>query len=357
MKKKLAVSMIIAGALLLLTVIQVIAGATFDYGTLAGEPPAGQANWVAWWSEYPNGTPYEIMTEDNTNADDGVNNGYSNFFSETTFNWVLQIENFLYDPDPNQPPNFDPDQIYMMFGGLGETHSGTLWKTTISEWALTESSTNHGEIPVLTTDGDACPLLYDPIVVSSDTTHIFYGALGTYHVYRSQNASGAGNGANNGQYFYIDTVTTDAYGIGSFVDNTTEQSWYIVIQADPGTNEIIGCHSEPAGPTDVTIFGFEATYNTSTKAVDLVWQTTDEVDILGYNVLRSTSEAGVKTQVNTALINLDPDHAYDFTDDTVEMGMTYYYWIEYVETDDDRGTVGPEEVQTWFEYFNPLFNL
>lgn len=356
MKKRLLLSSIIASVLAVSVFIHVIAGATFDYGELPSAPPAGEANWVAWNDngEISNGFPLEIMTEDNTNCELGENIGYSEYGDgDANVEWWIQIENFLYDPRTSP----FSDNIYMVFGGLGTTYSGTLWRYTIDSWIITESQTEHLASNVTTESAPACPLLYDPIDVSGDTTHLFYGAPGTYHVYRSQNASGAGNGASNGQYFYIDTVTTDAYGNGSFVDNTTEQSWYIVIQADPGTNEIIGCHSEPAGPTSVTIFGFEATYNITTKAVDLVWQTTDEVDILGYNVLRSTSEAGVKTQVNTALINIDPDHAYDFTDDTVEMGTTYYYWIEYVETDDDRGTVGPEEVQTWFEYFNPLFNL
>lgn len=245
----------------------------------------------------------------------------------------------------------------MVFGGLGTTYSGTLWRYTIDSWIITESQTEHLASNVTTESAPACPLLYGPFDVSGDTTYTFFGAPGTYHVYRSQNASGAGNGASNGQYFYLFTVEADAFGYGSFVDNTTEQSWYVVIQADPDSNEFIGCHSEMGDPTAVTIFGFEATYNTTTKAVDLVWQTTDEVDMLGYNVLRSTSEGGLKTQVNTELINLDPDHAYEFTDDTVEMGTTYYYWIEWVETDDDRGTEGPEDVQTWFGYFVPLILL
>ena len=59
-----------------------IAGAVFDYGTLAGKaegdppPPEGTVNWVAWWDE-DNGIPYEILTEDNTNCIDGEDLGYS----------------------------------------------------------------------------------------------------------------------------------------------------------------------------------------------------------------------------------------------------------------------------------------
>ena len=138
MKKKWLFSSIIAGVLAIIVVVQVIAGATFDYGELPSSPPEGQANWVAWnqQGELSPGFPYEILTEDNTNCELDEDIGYSEFGDgDTNVEWWIQIENFLYDPRTSP----FSDDIYMVFGGLGDTYSGSLWRYTIEEWIITES--------------------------------------------------------------------------------------------------------------------------------------------------------------------------------------------------------------------------
>jgi len=360
MKKKWLFSSIIAGVLAIIVVVQVIAGATFDYGELPSSPPEGQANWVAWnqQGELSPGFPYEILTEDNTNCELDEDIGYSEFGDgDTNVEWWIQIENFLYDPRTSP----FSDDIYMVFGGLGDTYSGSLWRYTIEEWIITESQTEHLPEDVEAFVGSPCPTLYAPIEISGDATYQFFGAPGTYHVYRSQNASGAFNGASNGQYFYLDTVDTNSFGNGEFVDNTTEESWYIVIQADPDTNEIIGCHSEPADPTNVRVFDFTAAFNLLDRVVDLAWETASEFDILGFNVLRNTSKTGGREQLNEDLIHADNSggsggSSYDFVDDDIARGSTYYYWIEIVETGGGRESVGPRDVHTGFFFYIPFFN-
>ena len=68
MNKKLILSVILAGVITAAVVLQVIAGAVFDYGTLAGKaeadpPPAeGTVNWIAYWRTFASGIPREILT-------------------------------------------------------------------------------------------------------------------------------------------------------------------------------------------------------------------------------------------------------------------------------------------------------
>jgi hypothetical protein len=37
-------------------------------------------------------------------------------------------------------------------------------------------------------------------------------------------------------------------------------AWYVVIRADPSSNELVGCHSEIAFPTNVRVIDFSAAY-------------------------------------------------------------------------------------------------
>ena len=357
--KKFKMGLGLAVLLTAITVVHVLAGASFDYGELPGAPPAGAANWVAWNenSEIAPGFPFEILTEDSTNCELGENIGYSEYGDgDSNVEWWIQIENF--ETLPRVAPFFD--DIYFVFGGLGETFSGILWRYTINEWIKTESETEHLAENVEQESSVACPTIYDPVDVAEGKEVRFYGQPdSTYHIYRSQNGSGAGNGASNGQYFWIATVPTDEFGNGSYLDDTTEESWYLVIQANPGTNEIIGCHSEPVDPTGVSITDFSAQYSAEKTAIELVWQTASEVNILGFNVLRSNSEGGARVQINEEQVDVaNPGQMegsdYSFDDYAVTMGQTYYYWIELIKTDSSRESVGPEAAFSGFRLFLPF---
>ncbi len=374
MNKKLRISLGLAGLLTVLTVIQVIAGASFDFGELPGAPPEGEANWVAWndQGEISDGFPLEILTEDNTNSKLGENIGYSEYGDgDTNVEWWIQIENFFYLPRTSP----FSDNIYFIFGGLGDTYSGSLWQYTIDQWIITESATEHFPEDVITFSGEACPIISvqpipEPVNPEEGRTFSFSGTMPgvTYHIYRSQNASGANNGASNGQYFYIDTVTIpENKNLYVYTDNTPIQdgpAWYLVIQADPDSNAIIGCHSEEGIPTNVTMGEFTAFYDDEKSVVVLEWETVSETNIVGFNVFRGTSETLVgSVKINTAIIPAKQPGSpvgdiYTFEDADVVDGQTYYYWIEILTNDMSDQTVGPKSVTipepAWFYYFLPL---
>jgi len=250
----------------------------------------------------------------------------------------------------------------MVFGGLGETFSGTLWRYTIEEWIITESATEHLAENVEQESSVACPTIYDPVDVAEGKEVRFYGQPDSaYHIYRSQNGSGADNGASNGQYFWITTVQSDEFGNGIYIDDTNEESWYLVIQADPESNEIIGCHSERADPTGVRMGEFTADYDVATPSIELVWETASEVDILGFNVLRSTSETGQRVQLNANLIPVENPgqmigDRYTYSDTDLLLGETYYYWIEIFGLDSSRESIGAQSARAGFRLFLPFVN-
>jgi hypothetical protein len=74
-----------------------------------------------------------------------------------------------------------------------------------------------------------------------------------------------------------------------------------------------------------------------TPAIKLEWQTETEFETAGFNILKSESESGIYTQINDKLIASQADPAagasYEFTDEDVVPGRTYYYRLEDVEFD------------------------
>lgn len=356
-KKNLIIAFTIASIFASVFVLQVIAGASFDYGELFGAPPAGEANWFAWHRTFTNGTPREILTEDQTNCDQGENIGYSEYGDgDPNVEWWIQIENFLVDPAPVDPdyPEEPATPIHMIFGGLGTTHAGTIWKKTI-QWIITESETNWGVVPEDTAPGSACPIISEPVYSDGTYTVQFIGAPGYYHVYRSQNASGAGNEASNGQYFWLKSLTTAADGMATFTDVTDQVSWYVVVQADPATNTPIGCHSELGDPTAVSVIDFNALYNPEQSSVTVSWETVSEIDVVLIKLLRSengSSQRDLIAEIIAESPGQNLGNTYTYIDESVDLLTEYSYWLELVGS--DPTTVGPANVFTGIWLYMPL---
>ncbi|HET9767701.1 MAG TPA: hypothetical protein VFS60_12680, partial [Thermoanaerobaculia bacterium] len=66
----------------------------------------------------------------------------------------------------------------------------------------------------------------------------------------------------------------------------------------------------------------------------LQWQAADEREAYGYLVYRSDSRAGPYVRINPQLLWVDrigPEpHRYRYVDEDVEVGKTYYYYVDYV---------------------------
>lgn len=101
-------------------------------------------------------------------------------------------------------------------------------------------------------------------------------------------------------------------------------------------------------PTAVDLLSF-----TGTRLADgilLEWQTADEIDNLGFNLYRATSESGTKVKLNVDLIptNMMPGSlvggSYSFEDFTATTIESYFYWLEDVDASGTTTMHGPVEV-------------
>lgn len=323
----LLLALLLSISLSLFIVGGVIAG-TFDFGDVPGSPPVGEVNFTAWLDKkVPSGggPPEQVITEDNTNSGEGEDGGYT--LISGIPRWLMQVENL----DNSQ----DADQVSMILGGVGAS-SGPLWVDTFA-WIEGGGSTYQGVASTLQADDHPCPDVTS-LTISGDSRIITWrGRTGTSHVYKSTQESGCCDGtpndASNGRYDYIASVYTSD-GNGSYTDTCLDpKCWYIIIHADEDGN-IDGCHSEETGPTGVTLASFIAYEKPG--YVQLEWKTVSEVDLIMFNIYRSSSPDSIGNLLNQDPIQPDNPGTimgseYYYIDDSGIPGVPYYYWLELVE--------------------------
>jgi hypothetical protein len=81
----------------------------------------------------------------------------------------------------------------------------------------------------------------------------------------------------------------------------------------------------------VEFSGFTASYIGTSKIVNLNWNTASETDMNGYKVMRSTDSSIETASIISSMIpatNEAENHRYNFQDSNVQVGSTYYYWVE-----------------------------
>jgi len=101
-------------------------------------------------------------------------------------------------------------------------------------------------------------------------------------------------------------------------------------------------------PTEVTLSRLETSVQNGSVIVK--WETTSEIDNLGFNLYRSASTNGARTKLNSTLIpSLVPPGspfgaAYEYADTGVAPGMVYY-WLEGLDIYGHTEIYGPVEAQ------------
>ena len=102
-----------------------------------------------------------------------------------------------------------------------------------------------------------------------------------------------------------------------------------------GAGQTVSCTftNRQDSPLAVNIASFTAA--AAPEGVTLAWETVSETGNAGFNVYRSTSDAGPWAKVNAALIpaaapGSADGHAYTWTDASAEAGSTYFYQLEDV---------------------------
>ena len=123
---------------------------------------------------------------------------------------------------------------------------------------------------------------------------------------------------------------------------------------------------EPPGgiPTAVTLASFTATA-TADGQVRLAWETASELELLGFHLYRAESVDGPQIRLNEELI---PGQApgspvggsYEFVDEAVVPGVTYWYWLADVDVRGAATLHGPASavvpVDASYRVYLPLVN-
>ena len=86
-------------------------------------------------------------------------------------------------------------------------------------------------------------------------------------------------------------------------------------------------------PTAVSLVDFVT--KSIPHSIQLSWQTTQEIGLVGFNLYRAEALDGPRVKINPELIQaINPgqftDNRYRYPDTTVETGLDYNYWIEWV---------------------------
>ncbi|MBN2547606.1 MAG: glycoside hydrolase family 13 protein [Anaerolineales bacterium] len=217
---------------------------------------------------------------------------------------------------------------YTVSGGQVTVSVTPTWGAVLLEWDKIETPAAISGL-VATIAGSDRTLKWT--AVSADTTLTREVAV-SYTIHRSTSPSFTPDVSNQ-----IGTASPPAYGspfnqvtyvdAGS-VDGSTYYYSICSLNAAGKTN----C-SAPSLPTAVMISGF-AILPLSDGAM-IQWQTMLELDLIGFNLYRSTSLDGPRQRLNVEVIECQQlgepfGAAYAFLDEGIQPGVHYYYWLEWV---------------------------
>jgi hypothetical protein len=156
-------------------------------------------------------------------------------------------------------------------------------------------------------------------------------------------------GANPLQCSAGPRVTADAdvtaYGADGFTLNwTTADTVNVNEPANENNAEIIYvAFGEDELTTAVELLSFEAQAGDGT--VELSWETGSEIDNLGFHLYRSSSEEGPYQRITASVIpglGSSPEGArYQYVDEDLTNGVTYFYKLEDIETTGKTELHGP----------------
>jgi len=80
------------------------------------------------------------------------------------------------------------------------------------------------------------------------------------------------------------------------------------------------------------------------------WSTASEINTVGFNLYRSESREGPSVKINHDVIPTSSDPLtggnYSYTDNTVQLGHIYYYWLEDLDSNGLSNRNGPIEVKS-----------
>lgn len=92
--------------------------------------------------------------------------------------------------------------------------------------------------------------------------------------------------------------------------------------------------------TSVELASFRASFN-DFDGVKISWVTSREINNSGFDLLRSVSNEGPFTKLNTELLKTNVKGEYSFVDKNLEVGVRYFYLLEDIDVNGVRTQHGP----------------
>jgi hypothetical protein len=93
-------------------------------------------------------------------------------------------------------------------------------------------------------------------------------------------------------------------------------------------------------------------------AIVLAWETASEIGLLGFHVYRAEAIDGPRTRLTGDLLpGQGPGSRYEFVDEMVTPGVSYWYWLEAVDIHDTGTLHGPVSAavdETSYTIYLPL---
>jgi hypothetical protein len=112
------------------------------------------------------------------------------------------------------------------------------------------------------------------------------------------------------------------------------------------------------GPPRVTLSSFDALG--LVQRVQLSWATSQESDLLGFNLYRSATQTGARVKLNPSMIlakvpGSSTGAQYSYLDGSLSPGTQGYYWLELVTTVEPL-VDGPRSARAQYGIYLPLIH-
>ncbi|MFQ5638044.1 MAG: Ig-like domain-containing protein [bacterium] len=164
------------------------------------------------------------------------------------------------------------------------------------------------------------------------------------------NFSVTASDAENDQLTFSWYIATDPNSQGTLVstnsiyqfitDNFESGTYVIKVDVSDGRDSTVMSWQVNLIITSVELVSFQAQFS-GFDGVKISWVTGQEINNLGFNILRSQSRNGIFVLINKKLIASDSGGEYEYLDENVETSISYFYMLEDVDINGRKTQHGP----------------
>lgn len=206
--------------------------------------------------------------------------------------------------------------------------------------AAGSTTISHNDASILTNttgieiSGGSATITNNDIRDNSDVGVLVTGGSATLHL---NNIAGNGNfGVRNDTLTIVDATNNFWGSLNGPLDNTAvPDACGLTLDNPGGLGDRVSQCVDWGGPLAVRLDRFEAF--PQGESVRVEWETLSEIDNAGFRLYRGTTAVAPDAPLHEGLIpsqapGSGQGFSYEWLDETVETGATYYYWLEDVDT-------------------------